>query len=375
MLWRAAPAPGRLWRFPSLLVAIVCAFTGLCYAELASMIPIAGSAYTYTYATMGELVAWIIGWDLILEYAVSNMAVCVGFAAHIVDFMDWFGMHPSARWISPAFLPSGLTDLQGNTIYQPGWHLGFNFPAFFIVLILTIVLVRGIRESAGTNNIMVLLKITAILVFIVAGSRFIHPGSLASVFSQRLVRRADRRQHHLFYLHWLRFRFDRGGRMPPAAARRPIGILATLVVCTVLYIGVAVVLTGLIPWQTLMDDAAPVVNTLKKLSHDTGSASLNWVRLVVLCGRHDGHDLLHPGLPARAGAGLVCHVPRPALSSLVRQGTPALSHSGGGHLGCGLSRRHSQRDAGHWHAGRLVEHRHAVCLRAGFDRGADFALS
>ena len=101
------PGAGPALAFSIVLVAVVCAFTGLCYAELASMIPIAGSAYTYTYATMGELVAWIIGWDLILEYAVSNMAVCVGFAAHIVDFMDWFGVRPSARWISPAFLPSG----------------------------------------------------------------------------------------------------------------------------------------------------------------------------------------------------------------------------------------------------------------------------
>jgi APA family basic amino acid/polyamine antiporter len=143
------PGAGPALAFSIMLVAVVCAFTGLCYAELASMIPIAGSAYTYTYATMGELVAWIIGWDLILEYAVSNMAVCVGFAAHIVDFMDWFGLHPSARWISPAFLPSGITDLQGNTIYQPGWHLGFNFPAFLIVLILTIVLVRGYQQHHG----------------------------------------------------------------------------------------------------------------------------------------------------------------------------------------------------------------------------------
>ena len=90
------------------------------------MIPIAGSAYTYTYVTMGELVAWIIGWDLILEYAFSNMAVSVGFAAHVVDLMDWFGMHPALRWISPAYLPSGLQDLQGHALYAPGWHFGFN---------------------------------------------------------------------------------------------------------------------------------------------------------------------------------------------------------------------------------------------------------
>src|SRR5213075_767882 len=117
------------------LVAVVCAFTALCYAELASMIPIAGSAYTYTYATMGEIIAWIIGWDLILEYAVSNMTVSVGFAAHLVDLLDWFGVHPSARWISPAFLATGLPGLAGNLIYQPGWHFGCDIPAFLIVMI------------------------------------------------------------------------------------------------------------------------------------------------------------------------------------------------------------------------------------------------
>ena len=106
----------------------MCAFTGLCYAELASMIPIAGSAYTYTYATMGELIAWIIGWDLILEYAVSNMAVSVGFAAHLVDMFDWFGFHPALRWISPAYLPGGLTDLQGQRALYAGPSLRFQLP-------------------------------------------------------------------------------------------------------------------------------------------------------------------------------------------------------------------------------------------------------
>src|SRR6202795_4202486 len=124
------PGAGPALALSLVLVAIVCAFTGLCYAELASMIPIAGSAYTYTYATMCELIAWIIGWDLILEYAVSNMAVSVGFAQHLVNMFDWFGWHPALRWISPAYLPSGLSDLQSNTLYQPGFHFGFNFPAF-----------------------------------------------------------------------------------------------------------------------------------------------------------------------------------------------------------------------------------------------------
>ena len=102
------PGAGPALALSLVLVAIVCALTGLCYAELASMIPIAGSAYTYTYATMGELIAWIIGWDLILEYAFSNMSVSVGFAAHVVDLLDWMGFHPNPKWLSPAFLPQGL---------------------------------------------------------------------------------------------------------------------------------------------------------------------------------------------------------------------------------------------------------------------------
>ena len=159
------------------MVAFVCALTGLCYAELASMIPIAGSAYTYTYATLGELIAWIIGWDLILEYAGSNMSVSVGFAAHVVDLLDWFGLHPSARWISPAYLPDGLQDLAGNSLYNPGWHFGFNIPAFLIVMFLTVILVRGIRESAETNNMMVGIKLIAILIFVFAVISFIHPSN------------------------------------------------------------------------------------------------------------------------------------------------------------------------------------------------------
>ena len=117
------PGAGPALALSLVLVAIVCAFTGLCYAELASMIPIAGSAYTYTYATMGELIAWIIGWDLILEYAVSNMAVSVGFAAHMVATFNWFGWHPALRWITPAYLPGGLTDLQGQRALRAGLAL------------------------------------------------------------------------------------------------------------------------------------------------------------------------------------------------------------------------------------------------------------
>ena len=183
------------------------------------MIPIAGSAYTYTYATMGELIAWIIGWDLILEYAVSNMAVSVGFAAHMVATFSWFGWHPALRWITPAYLPGGLTDLQGNVLYTPGWHFGFNIPAFLIVMLLTVVLVRGIRESAETNNVMVLLKIAAILAFVFVGMRFIQPANYHPFVPQGLAGRADRRLHHLLHLYRIRLGFDRGGGGAQSAAR------------------------------------------------------------------------------------------------------------------------------------------------------------
>ncbi len=278
------PGAGPALALSLVLVAIVCAFTGLCYAELASMIPIAGSAYTYTYATMGELVAWIIGWDLILEYAFSNMSVSVGFAAHIVDLLDWFNIHPALRWISPAYLPTGMQDLAGNDLYKPGWHFGFNIPAFIIVMLLTMVLVRGVRESAETNNTLVLVKIAAILVFIGAGLHFVQP-RYYHPFSPNGWSGVLTGGSIIFFTY---IGFDSvstaAEECKDAQRNVPIGIIGTLIVCTVLYIGVAVVLTGLVPWRSMMGDAAPVVNALKRLSISTGAHSLVWIRLFVLLG-------------------------------------------------------------------------------------------
>jgi basic amino acid/polyamine antiporter, APA family len=259
------------------LVGLVCAFTALCYAELASMIPIAGSAYTYTYATMGELVAWIIGWDLILEYAVSNMTVSVGFAAHMVDLFDWFGVHPPLEWITPPYLPGGLTDLKGNVLYNPGWHFGFDWPAFLVVMLLTVILVRGIRESARTNNIMVLLKIAAIFAFIGVGSQYVNPSNwhpYAPNGWQGVLTGGS-----IIFFTYIGFDSVSTAAEEARNPQRdiPIGIIATLVICTVLYLGVVIVLTGMVPWQSLLDDAAPVVNALKRLN-------LRWVRLAVLFG-------------------------------------------------------------------------------------------
>jgi APA family basic amino acid/polyamine antiporter len=278
------PGAGPALALSLVLVAVVCAFTGLCYAELSSMIPIAGSAYTYTYATMGELTAWIIGWDLILEYAFSNMSVSVGFAAHIVDLLDWFGVHMPLMWISPAYLPMGLQDLAGNDLYKAGWHFGFNIPAFLVVMILTVILVRGIRESARANNVMVLVKIAAILVFVFAGASFIKPhywhpfmpNGWTGVLTGGSI---------IFFTY---IGFDSVSTAAEECKNpqrdMPIGILSTLVACTLLYGGVAIVLSGIVPWQSVMGDAAPVVNALKKLSLGPGGSGLHWVRLFVLIG-------------------------------------------------------------------------------------------
>jgi basic amino acid/polyamine antiporter, APA family len=278
------PGAGPALALSLVLVAIVCGFTALCYAELASMIPIAGSAYTYTYATMGELIAWIIGWDLILEYAVSNMAVSVGFSAHLVATFDWLGWHPPLRWISPAYLPGGLTDINGKVLYAPGLHFGFDVPAFLIVMLLTVVLVRGIRESAEANNTMVILKISAILAFVIAGSHFVNPGNWHP-FAPEGWSGILTGGSIIFFTY---IGFDSVSTAAEEAKNPqrdlPIGIIATLIVCTLLYISVAIVLTGIVPWHSMMDDAAPVANSLKMLVARTSSNTLRWIELGVLFG-------------------------------------------------------------------------------------------
>jgi len=271
------PGAGPAIALSFVIVGVVCCFAGLCYAELAAMIPIAGSAYTYTYATMGELIAWIIGWDLILEYAVSNMAVSVGFSAHVVDLFDWFHFHPSLRWITPAYLPAGLTDFAGHTLYDPGWHFGFNWPAFVIVMLLTVVLVRGIKESANTNSVMVLLKIFAILIFVGVAAHYIHPSNWRPFAPNGWP--GILTGGSIIFFTYIGFDSVSTAAEECRNPQRdlPIGIILTLIICSVLYIAVVVVLTGLVPWQTLLDDAAPIVNTMKRLHFGS-------VRLAVLIG-------------------------------------------------------------------------------------------
>ncbi|HZT69517.1 MAG TPA: amino acid permease [Terriglobia bacterium] len=244
------PGAGPAIALSFFLVAIACGLAGLCYAELASMIPIAGSAYTYTYATLGELVAWIIGWDLILEYAVSNMAVAVGYSAYFDSLLQNFGLKLPDRLSRP---------MLNSSLHFTGSY--FNVPGFVVVMILTVILVVGIRESAGANNFMVGVKITAILIFIIWASGHVHPSNwkpfMPNGFQGVLTGGAI-----VFFTY---IGFDSVSTAAEECRNPqkdvPFGIVASLIVCTILYCTVAIVLTGIQNWQTLRN-AAPVANAL-----------------------------------------------------------------------------------------------------------------
>jgi len=250
------PGAGPAIALSFFLVAIVCGFAGLCYAELASMIPIAGSAYTYSYATLGELVAWIIGWDLVLEYAVSNMAVAVGFSAYIDSLLQAFGLHLPVALSTPAYSPS------------MGWSLHFNVVGFIIVMLLTMLLVRGIRESAGANSVMVAIKLIVIVIFIVFAAHYIQkvnwhpfmPNGWQGVLTGGAI----------VFFTYIGFDSVSTAAEECKNPRRdlPLGILASLLVCATLYVGVAIVLTGIQKYSIFKGDAAPIATALHNIGLD-----------------------------------------------------------------------------------------------------------
>jgi APA family basic amino acid/polyamine antiporter len=259
------PGAGPAITLSFVLVAIACLFAGLCYAELASMIPIAGSAYTYAYAILGEIFAWIIGWDLILEYAVSNMSVAVGFSAYLQDLGDnLLGWHLPGAIAYPMFPAPG----------QPAGI--FNIPALLITVLVTWVLVRGVRESAGANTTMVLIKMAAIVIFCVGAAGAIHPSNWKPFaphgFSGILTGAS------LVFFTYIGFDSVSTAAEECENPQRdmPFGIIATLIVCTILYGGVALVLTGIAKYDTLNNDS-PVAIALKNLGY-------NRLRLVVTFG-------------------------------------------------------------------------------------------
>jgi APA family basic amino acid/polyamine antiporter len=232
--------------------AIACGLAGLCYAELAAMIPVAGSAYTYTYATIGEFAAWIIGWDLILEYALSASTVAVGWSGYFVSFLDGIGWHlPRKLTAAPGVIMSAANGLGVQGV--------FNLPAALIVLGVTVLLVRGIKESARTNTVLVVIKTVVLVVFIAAGASYVrssnlHPfippntGEFGSFGWSGVLRATG-----IMFFAYIGFDAVSTAAQESRAPQRdmPIGILVSLGICTVLYILVAIVLIGIVPYTRL----------------------------------------------------------------------------------------------------------------------------
>jgi APA family basic amino acid/polyamine antiporter len=279
-----------------ILTAITCGFAAMCYAEFASMVPIAGSAYTYAYATLGEFIAWIIGWDLIIEYAVGNVAVAISWSGYFqallnvvgVNFPDWLGIDyrsaaQAAKTLAAAADPSALSEgtLRAAGAFAHAPHIAgipiiFNLPAASIVLLITWVLVIGIRESAWFNTSMVVLKLAIIGFFVVFGAFFIDtanwkpfaPNGTAGIFSAAAI----------IFFAYIGFDAVSTAAEETKNPKRdlPIAIIASLVVCTVIYIAVAAVLTGMLPWTEL--------GTAEPLATAFAGRGMVWPTIIVALG-------------------------------------------------------------------------------------------
>lgn len=274
---------------------LACVFSGLCYAELASMIPIAGSAYTYSYATLGEFIAWIIGWDLILEYLFGASTVAVGWSGYVVSFLKDYGI------VIPAYLSSAPFAHDPVAGWQATGAL-INFPAVFIVAVITALLVVGIRESANFNNAIVVLKLTVLVLFIGFGAYYITPdnwrpfvppntGEFGHYGWSGILRGAG-----VVFFAYIGFDAVSTAAQESKNPQKdmPIGILGSLVISTILYILVSLVLTGIIKYDLLngpdpiaigINAAGPGLLWLKSLVKIGAIAGLSSVILVLLLGQ------------------------------------------------------------------------------------------
>lgn len=262
-----------------ILSGIVCALAGLCYAELASLLPVAGSAYTYARASMGGFLAWIIGWDLILEYFFASATVAVGWSGYMVSFLRDFGIH----------VPKIVASSPLSFDHQVGWQLTgslINLPAMLIIGLVTLLLIVGIKESARANAIIVFIKLTVIILFIGFGAKYINPqnwvpfipentGSFGHFGWSGIARGAA-----VIFFAYIGFDAVSTAAQESKNPQKdmPIGILGSLAVCTVLYILVALVLTGLVkfPLLNVPDPIAVGVNA--------AGASLTWLRPLIKLG-------------------------------------------------------------------------------------------
>ena len=276
------------------ITAIVCAFTALCYAEMAAMVPISGSAYTYSYATLGELVAWIIGWDLILEYAIGNVAVAISWANYFRSFMqDAFGVN-IPDWLATDFRTARkIPGLLENAPHIFGKPIVFNLLAFGIVMLITVVLVWGIKESAGFNAGMVMIKILVLLFFIGAAFYFVSPSTMEKNWHPFQPNGWGGTLAGAAVVFFAYIGFDAVSTVAEEtknpARDLPIGIIASLVICTIFYVVVAAVFTGLIPYNELVrrlstEQAEPLTMALNHVAPNA-----RWASAVVAFGSVIAH--------------------------------------------------------------------------------------
>jgi APA family basic amino acid/polyamine antiporter len=273
------PGAGPALVLSFLLTGVACALTALCYAEFASMTPVSGSAYTYAYSSLGEIVAWIIGWDLVLEYAVGNVAVAVSWSGYFYEFLRGFGIE-FPRWLA--------TDLR-TALHTPeilhsaprvlGLPIVLNLPAVFIVAAISVLLVIGIKESAWFNGVMVGIKLLVLGFFVVIGLGYVRsenwhpfaPNGWAGIQAGAAV----------VFFAFIGFDAVSTAAEECRNPRRdlPIGILGSLVVCTAIYVVVAAVLTGMIPWQQL-NTAEPLSVAMRVVNQDWAAGIVAFGSLV-----------------------------------------------------------------------------------------------
>lgn len=252
-----------------LLAAVGCAFSALCYAEMASMVPVAGSAYTYAYATLGELFAWIIGWDLVLEYSVGAATVGISWSHYLLRFLDMLGIHLPAQWVASPFEKVTLAD--GSVVR------GFvNLPAMLIIVFITSVIIRGTKGSALFNAIVVALKVGVVLVFIALGWEHIDPanyrpfippntGEFGHFGWSGILRGAG-----VVFFVFIGFDIVATMAQETKNARKnlPIGILGSLIICTVLFMLFGYVMTGLAHYSLFRNNAAPVAVAIRNTPYE-----------------------------------------------------------------------------------------------------------
>src|SRR5437763_843479 len=266
------PGAGPALMISFVLTAIVCGFSALCYAEFASMVPVAGSAYTYSYATLGELVAWIIGWDLMLEYAIGNVAVAISWANYMNTFLEGFGISlPPWMKIDYTTAAAKMPDLVAHAPHVFGIPIVFNILAGAIVAAITVVLVWGIRESASFNFFMVAIKLVVLGFFVLVSVRFVKPEHWHP-FAPNGFSGIGTGAAIVFFAY---IGFDAVSTTAEEARNpkrdMPIGIIGSLIVCTIIYALIAAIFTGMIPYHALVktlasEQAEPLTLAMKYVS-------------------------------------------------------------------------------------------------------------